>query len=458
MKLIQSKRANINYLAQVVDLKDFTPHPNADKMKLAHIGGYTICVGINDAPGKYIYFPTNSEINPNILSALSLYRHVEKNANVEKSGFFNDNGRVTAIRLRGVASEGFLLPISGFIEFLANDFNITAEESDFESGTEFDTFEHNGKEFWINKKYVVYKHVSTNQHNRRNNKLKYFNRVDETQFSFHYDTVAVKKQPWCVRPDDLISITSKWHGTSHISAYVLCNRKMTIFRKIANILQGLSWNSVHRTYDYLYASRNVIKNQFIGKDTGGYYGVDVWKYADEILRPHMSKGMTIYAEIVGFTPDGKYIQKGYDYGCTQPDGNEYVHEKHYKVRIYRITLTNVDGVKYDFSAREVQQWCKNKGLVPVTELYYGYAYDLYPELNQLSGEEWQNEFWKKMSEDKRFYMELDSPDCLNKVPHEGVVIKVEDMIPRAWKLKTFAFTNIEQKELDSGESNIEDEN
>ena len=27
---------------------------------------------------------------------------------------------------------------------------------------------------------------------------------------------------------------------------------------------------------------------------------------------------------------------------------------------------------------------------------------------------------------KRFYMEKDSPHCVNKVPHEGLVIKLDD--------------------------------
>lgn len=53
-------------------------------------------------------------------------------------------------------------------------------------------------------------------------------------------------------------------------------------------------------------------------------------------------------------------------------------------------------------------------------------------------------------------MEKNSPDCVNKVPHEGLVIKKDDMIARAWKLKCFAFLNKEQKELDAGEENIED--
>lgn len=122
--------------------------------------------------------------------------------------------------------------------------------------------------------------------------------------------------------------------------------------------------------------------------------------------------------------------------------------------IYRITLTNVDGVVHEFSAREVQQWCKYKGLTPVIECYYGLAKDLYPNIVQ--DEHWAENFIESLANDSRFYMEMNSPDCKNKVPHEGLVIKKEDMCSRAWKLKCFKFINGEQAELDAGEENIED--
>lgn len=461
---IKSKKHNPNYLAQIVEITTFTPHPNADKMKLAYVGGYAVCVGINEQPGKYIYFPTNCTINPNILRFGCLYRHGELNANPEKTGFFNDNGRVTAIRLRGVPSEGFLMPISEFQAFIQQEVRLELSDSDFVPGTEFDTFEYKDKSFWVNKKYIIQRNSSNGNRgtDSRNKRLKAFDRVDETQFSFHYDTTNVKKEPWCVNPNDLISITSKWHGTSHISAYVLCYREMTFFRKIANLLQGLPWNSQHRTYDYLYASRSVIKNQYINKGVKpDFYGCDVWEHADKIIKPLLTAGMTVYAEIVGYTPNGGHIQKTsdvYDYGCVPPVENEpYTHNKHFKVVVYRITITNVDGIKHEFSAREVQQWCFKHGLDPVKEYYYGLAKDLYPDLDPVDPN-WNTLFWERMSNDKNFYMEMDSPDCVNKVPHEGIVIKVEDMVPRAWKLKSFAFLNGEQKQLDAGESNIEDEN
>ena len=63
---------------------------------------------------------------------------------------------------------------------------------------------------------------------------------------------------------------------------------------------------------------------------------------------------------------------------------------------------------------------------------------------------------ERLANDKSFFMEMRSPDCTNNVPHEGIVIKIEDMKPRAYKLKCFAFLNKEQKELDNNVENIED--
>jgi hypothetical protein len=167
--------------------------------------------------------------------------------------------------------------------------------------------------------------------------------------------------------------------------------------------------------------------------------------------------MTAYYEIVGFLPNGGYIQKGYDYGCIPPkEGDVYQYGVHFKVLVYRITMTNVDGNVHEFSAREVQQWCKYNGLVPVTEYYYGFASELYPDLNP--NEHWNENFIARLADDKNFNMECDSPTCDNKVPHEGIVIKVENMKSEAFKLKCFKFLDKEGKVLDKGESNIEDEN
>lgn len=449
MKLIKSTKANINYLAKVIDITNFLPHPNAERMKIAQVGGYKVCVGIDEPIGRYVYFPVNSEINPNLLSYCNLYRHTEKNANTEKAGFFNDNGRVTAIKLRGFPSEGFLLPFEQLENFIADTLNLKL--SDIENNTDFDIAVEGNKEFWVCKKYIVVHHTTQEQSNsnKRQKKVARFNKVIDTQFHYHYDTVRVQNDKWAIAPDDIISITEKVHGTSGISAYVLCKEKPSLINKI----KGWFGNT-NIEYDYLYSSRSVIKNATETTNPGGYYSCDIWAEADKIIRPHLQKGMTIYYEIVGFLPTGKYIQKNYDYGCISPEAGEpFTHEKHFKVRVYRITIVNVDGYIHEFSAKEVQEWCKANDLIPVTEYYYGYAKDLY---NIPVDDNWTDAFWDTMANDKNFYMECNSPSCSNKVPHEGLVIKKEDMRSRAWKLKCFAFLNGEQKELDAGEENIED--
>ena len=460
MRLTKSKNANINYLAKIVELKDFHPHPDPEvtKLKCTYVDGYNIIIGIDNEPGKYVYFPTGSTINPQFLSFANLYRHSERNSNQEQTGMFEDNGRVKAIKLRGCVSEGFLLPIDIFYNWILDSTNI--ELKDVDCNTEFDTVEHNDKSFWVCKKYVVQHYNSgdsSQKHYRgRQNKLKSFDKVIDTQFRYHYDTVLIRKQPTAIQPNDLIHLSYKIHGTSGISAYVLTKQPIGIIKRVGNLISGKGFKPYEEIYDYLYSSRSVIKNQYYNKNVNaGYYGVDVWEEADKYLRPYLQKGMTFYYEIVGFLPNGGYIQKSYDYGCVPPKvGETYTPEKHFKVRIYRITLTNVDGLVHEFSPREVQIWCNTHGLIPVEECYYGKACDLYPDLDKEN--HWNENFIDRLASDKNFYMEMNSPHCVNKVAHEGLVIKIDNMKSAAFKLKCFIFIDKEGRDADAGIENIED--
>lgn len=266
---------------------------------------------------------------------------------------------------------------------------------------------------------------------------------------------SIKRIPTRDRYDLTINSTHNFfannvliHNTSHISAKVLCKQPLNWKQKIAKWLTGEEFNQ----YDCLYSSRTVIKNKYYNpKVSSGFFGVDVWKYANDIIQPCLQKGMSVYAEIVGYLPNGNCIQKGYDYGCVPPK-SEYKHEINFKVRVYRITLTNVDGQVHEFSAREVQQYCRMVGLMPVIEYYYGYAKDLYPELPIDTF--WSENFLQRLSNDKRFHMEERSPECNNNVAHEGIVIRIENMKSEAFKLKCFKFIN---KSQDDPEMDKEDE-
>lgn len=455
MKLIKSKKASENYLSKIVNITTFRAHPNAEKLKCCTVDGFNIITGIDSEPGLYVYFPALSQINGDFLSYANLYKHKELNKDPEQSGMFEDNGRVKAIKLRGEISEGFILPITVFENYIIS---VTNQElKHVQEGTEFDAVEHEGKEFWISKKYVAKKQYSQRS-SLSSTKIQYkvskrLDRVRDDQFRFHYTTILIKKCPYVIHPDTLIQMSYKVHGTSGISAYVLCHQPLTWKQKVAKWLTGESFDR----YDYIYSSRTVIKNKYYNPEVGsGYYSEDIWAEADKIVRPKLARGQTAYYEILGFLPNGSYIQKGYDYGCVPPKPEEvFTHERHFKVRIYRVTMTNVDGKVFEYTPRQVQQWCAQVGLTPVEECYYGRAGDLYPDLDPNT--HWSEDFIDRLSNDKRFYMELDSPHCTNKVPHEGLVIKIEDGASRAFKLKCFRFLNKEQELLDKGEGNIEDE-
>ena len=455
MELIKSKNFNENYLAKVVDIQMFRPHsnPTVTKLKCCNIDGYNIITGINEQPGLYIYFPSGCTINPSLLSYASLYRDSTKNADENKKGFFEANGRCKTINLKEEYSEGFLLPAEVFSNWIVDSVN---KEIKLIAGTEFDAVSNGTNSFWVNKKYVVpssSKQGGTNPNSKttKQKSLKRLNKVIDEQFNFHYSTTLIKKCPFVLSPDQLISITEKVHGTSAISAYVLCKQELNWKQKIAKWLTGEEFNK----YDYLWSSRSVIKNKYYNKDVdGGYYDVDLWGIAHKIVQPTLSKGLTVYYEIIGYLPNGGYIQKDYDYGCERPDGTSYIYDKHYKIRVYRVTMTNVDGVVHEYSAKEVTDWCEKVGLIPVATLYYGYSGHLYPIDNN---EHWSENFINALANDKKFYMEELSPSCNNKVPHEGIVIRIENSKSAAYKLKCFKFLDKETVNQNNGEVDLEDQ-
>lgn len=280
MILSKSKNANVNYLAQIVDIKDFTKHinPKVERLKVAHVQGYDIIVGIDEQPGKYVYFPTNSVINPNLLSFANLYRHGELNADTQKTGFFEDNGRVKAIRLQNQVSEGFLLPFETLQAFIVSSVNVELPESKCENGLEFDQAEHNGKAFWINKKYIVQvKNVQSTGAKgtkRRNEKLKRLDIMIEDQFSFHYDTVLLRKNPNVLSPDNIISITSKWHGCVAKDTIIDTKEygKMTIGEIVEKKLQCHILAYDIETNETVYAP---IGDWYLLRDDGEWYEIEL---------------------------------------------------------------------------------------------------------------------------------------------------------------------------------------
>jgi len=177
-----------------------------------------------------------------------------------------------------------------------------------------------------------------------------------------------------------------------------------------------------------------------------FYREDIWGEISKTLEPFVTEGLTMYGEAVGYTKSGGYIQAakgglGYDYGCAPGE---------FKLYLYRITFTNYSGKVFEFSAKQVKDYCAKFGLNYVPEFYYGYAKDLFPELSLT--EHWNQNFLEKLSET---YLEKDCDICVNKVPAEGIVLRKETLDIDVYKHKSFRFKMQESEMLDSGEVDLE---
>lgn len=376
-------------------------------------------------------------------------------------GFFNKTGRVRSIRLGGVQSMGYLFTLDELAKYNPNVKNISLNQY---VGEDFDTIE---DKLFI-KAYVPFvpERRQVSKVEKRNKKIEQFDRMVKGEFSFHYDTAPLPKCIGRLKPSDVVTITSKLHGTS------ICIGKLHVKTPIKLPFYKWIWNKfvdltglfkAHRITDYVIdygnvtASRTVIKNQYINENVSdGYYGVDVWSEYGNLIYPFLSEGMIIYGEIIGYLTDSdKMIQKNYDYGCNKGKN---------KLMIYRITTNNEDGTKYEWNVTEVKEWTEKlvkdhpeiaDRIHVIDLLYHGTLADLYPNISYM--DHWHENVLESLRNEKeRFNMEKNDPICKNKVPFEGIVLRIDnDEFAEAFKLKCAKFLSKEREEIDKGEVDME---
>ena len=376
-------------------------------------------------------------------------------------GFFNKTGRVRSIRLGGVQSMGYLFTLDELAKYNPNVKNISLNQY---VGEDFDTIE---DKLFI-KAYVPFvpERRQVSKVEKRNKKIEQFDRMVKGEFSFHYDTAPLPKCIGRLKPSDVVTITSKLHGTSICigKLHVKTPIKLPFYKWIWNKLVDLTGLfKAHRITDYVIdygnvtASRTVIKNQYINENVSdGYYGVDVWSEYGNLIYPFLSEGMIIYGEIIGYLTDSdKMIQKNYDYGCNKGKN---------KLMIYRITTNNEDGTKYEWNVTEVKEWTEKlvkdhpeiaDRIHVIDLLYHGTLADLYPNISYM--DHWHENVLESLRNEKeRFNMEKNDPICKNKVPFEGIVLRIDnDEFAEAFKLKCAKFLSKEREEIDKGEVDME---
>jgi tRNA-binding EMAP/Myf-like protein len=446
MIITKSKDHNENYLLKVVEIKSLRKHPNADRLSIFSVYSRDIITS-SDARvgGVYVYFPIEVAISPEYLRLNNEYKDPTLNKDpTAKTGFFEEKGRVKAISLRGHRSEGYLVPIASFNALIGNkylDLNKHIDE-------EFDTIDGH----LLAWKYQVYKpHKEQRVGKQGQSAKREETRIIANQFRKHDTTTHLDKNLHRIKPDDIISITWKLHGTSFISSKVLCKLKLTRYQRL---LKWLGGNILTVHYDNIYSSRNVIQNASAKEIKGQYYGGDIYANVNELFRSGLHSGETIYGEACGYTGTGTAIQKGYDYGNAA---------KKYSAYVYKITNTSNDGNVTVLGFRAMQERCEELGAKHVPLIYYGRADGIsgpctvtgVPELDEKALEQWREQFLDTLK--AKYLRGQDSIFCANKVPEEGIVVVVEGLKPVAFKAINFAFRELESKNLDAGILNMEDD-
>lgn len=455
--LEQSENISHEYCCTVVKLGEIVPIEGSDFLGTAMVEGRTIVVRKDEVKegNVMIYASNESQLNKDFLSINNQFEDKELNVDKEKKGYFNKYGRIRMIKLRGQVSMGYLFDKNALVTYCPK---CASLDLDSMVGEDFDTV--NGELFV--KAYVppVKEVRHSGAGNKRDKKLKKFNRMIEGQFAFHYDTQQLQRNMERIKPNDIVTITNKLHGTSFILGNVLVKKPKFggLYAKIFNYLPTWLQFTVP-DYDIVYSSRTVIKNANINPNVGpGYYDSDIWGEYFEKIKNFIPKGMTIYGEIVGYmTGSQRMVQKGYDYGCVEGEN---------KLMIYRITTMDESGEKHEWDVQSVQYWTANlmtthqeiaKYLHPIDILYHGMLKDLYPDIDTEC--HWHENVLEALKNDtEHFGMEKNEPMCKNKVPREGIVLRIDsDPIAEAFKLKCIKFLSKEAEMVDKGEIDVETE-
>lgn len=444
---------SVNYVATVVKITNLHPIENANFIQRTVIYGNNVVISKDIKIGDImLYFNSGTKLNPDFCKLNNLYSNQEYNIDpTAKKGYLSyKQHRVKSVKLKGIISDGFLLPINSLNNLLSINYpefnDVFNFENELKVGDTFTTI--NGVN--ICEKYIA---ISFKDNNLKNKKFKIedkFNRIINNQFYLHNATENLRRNTHKINPDDIVGIHYKKHGTSAVFSNIPNKRPLKWYEKL---LQKLGVKIDNIVYDVIYSSRNVIKNKHINTKTGkGFYEEDIWGVVAKEIGELIPKNWTLYGEIIGYLPSGGYIQKNYDYGCQTGEHKFYV---------YKISIVNPDGKVIYLTDKQIEEYCKKVGLLyKNTFIYYGKAKDIFTieglTEDEFSTSLWQNQFLNYLEKE---YNEKDCYMCNNIVPEEGIILRVEKLESyEAYKLKSKRFILAESEAQEKGEINIEDEN
>jgi len=420
MKLETPK--NKNYAAVVVRLTNIIKLDNCDNVVSTTIFGFQAIIDKEHKEGDIgIVFPAETRLSEEYLYENNLNRHGDRNRDEAQKGYIEDNRRVKAVKFRGNRSDCLFMPLES-LRYTG------ADVRDFNEGDTFDTL---GKHL-ICEKYERPILVSKAQAQME----KVFRRVEAKFLPEHYDNEHYLRNVDRIPDNTKLIVTQKLHGTSIRVGHTICLRHHNLLEKI---LIKLGVKIQESEFDYVYGSRRVIKD-INNPNQNHFYGEDVWTKAGKALQGLIPQNYLIYGELVGYTNEGSPIQKDYTYGCL-PGAN--------KLFVYRVAIVNAEGVITDLSWDQVKEFCAQRGLTTVKELWRG----------EKAGFKVEDFLDHRFADRKGSYtdepVEIVHDDPL--IVDEGVCVRVEGMVPMIYKAKSPIFLQHETKMLDQEVTDIEAE-
>lgn len=420
------------YCAYITTIKEIHKHSNADRLQCCEIFGNNVIVDLSYSVGdRVIYFPVDGQLSEEFANDNNMVRRKDENGNNIGGYLDPDKRNIVALKLRGEKSDGLVLPIAVLSKY--------TDISSLKDGDQITVL--NGHE--ICKKYIPRgrnrEHSQTMPQSK--NKKEEGKKISYPFFAEHSDTEQLAYNRQAFKEGDIIYLTQKLHGTSFRVSN--CLEFTTVKRnKLIKKLFHLG-DKVTSKFKIVSGTRRVVLRSF----DGGFYGSNAFrKKYNDFFEDKLPKGMTVYGEIVGWidekTPimpkcsNSKVKDKEFSrqygaetiftYGC-KPGEN--------KAFIYRITMTNDDGVVIEIPTEETIRWCERLGCeyVPLLEKF---LYTTWEDLND------------------RCEKYLDVPEPLADGSHvtEGVVARIDNRSKfTAYKAKSWAFKVLESIIKDTSE-------
>lgn len=414
-------------IAQVASVEEI---PGADKIQIGIVLGERVVIS-KDIPVGYVgvLFPADLQLSEEFCHENNLFRKAEKNKDPTKTGFFEESRRVRAQPFLKVRSSAYFTSLDSFGYFV----------NDLKSqpiGHQFDELDgHKICQKYISKETAIAKGNAATKAAKKNYAPFFDKHVDTEQFKHNIHRINV---------GDVLFIHSKKHGTSQRIGYLPVLKELPKWKQVINKVIRKNMFQEKLEYDFVVGTRNVVLKDG-DENKIGFHGSEQYRY-DILnqLKPHLEKGMTLFLEVVGFV-NGKPIMPRhsmsglknkayekkygstitYSYGCKE-------HE--FKYHIYRITKMSVDDTHKEFSQRELEKWCSDRGLPCTLEVHPPVVYD--------GDQEKLSALIEQLTERPEVLTE-DYTDSTS--ISEGVIIRVENgkNIPDFYKSKSFAFKVLE---------------